>query len=99
MSRNLKAEELVLRVPELWSGDARLYRCAPGGSLPEYVVVSAVKEDTFGPAETLVFATNEFGKSDAIVVDDLRDRLPGSFVGGMDHKQALLNAGYEVDDG
>jgi len=64
-------------------------------TLISYVVVSAVVPfadlgfNDLKP-ETLIFAANEEGK-----IVDFMD-LEGSYRGGLDHEQALQNAGYTV---
>lgn len=66
-----------------------LYEVEPGGSLPQFVVVSAVVVSCSG-AETFIFAANEHG--------DITNfgGLVGSFEGDLDIPRALRQAGYEV---
>lgn len=54
-----------------------------------HVVVSA-NNVPFGGPETYIFPSDADGN-----VEDWLE-LPGSFKGGMDHAEALANAGYEV---
>lgn len=54
------------------------------------VVVSAADVPYSGP-ETFIFGANEKGE-----ISDWGE-LPGSYRGGLDHEQALRNAGYTVD--
>ena len=78
--------------------DQRVYRLdppiewSPGLDEPtettEYVVVSAVDESW--ATETYIFPSDASGE----ILDWLE--LDGSFRGGTDHRQALLNAGYEA---
>ncbi len=72
--------------------DRRLYSVAPGGVLPEHVIVSAVAVD--GQEETFIFAANSRGYRQG-----KRDELPGSFRGARDHAEALRRAGYAVEGG
>ena len=85
-------------------GEMRLYRCEPGGPLPEFVAVSAIAWPgaaggethpslvAAGP-ETYIFAADQAGN-----ITDWME-LEGSFKGAMDHEEALLGAGYEVSRG
>lgn len=68
----------------------RLYRCDPGGPLPQYVVASAAAGPRSGP-ETYVFAADENG-----VITEW-DLLTGSARGDLDHDAAIRRAGYEVE--
>lgn len=78
-----------------WTGRASLYKLSEpmdGEDTAEvytYVVVSAAVTLDHGP-ETYIFPSNEKG--------DVSDwgELRGSYVGGMSHERALMNAGYEV---
>ena len=70
------------------SRDWKLYECEPGGPLPRFVIVSAAS--VFGAYETYIFEADEAGE-----VTDWGE-LDGSFKGGLNHEQALRNAGYEV---
>ena len=54
----------------------------------EHVVVSAVC--VLGTPETYIFASNNEGE----IVDWCE--LNGSYRGGLDHDEALANAGYEI---
>lgn len=64
-------------------GDARLYRDEEG----KFLVVSAVVAPFSGPETYIFSATEEGGATDFT-------ELEGSFRGGLDHRQALRNAGY-----
>ena len=89
-----------LKKLEGFTGDARLFQVSPPVSYDydydteqnqkstEYVVVSAADVVFSGP-ETYIFPANEQGE----VVD--WSELEGSYRGGLDHRQALENAGYE----
>lgn len=68
----------------------KLFRCDPGGPLPKYVIVSAAVTIDHGP-ETYIFAANRKAEVTCWI------ELDGSFVGGMDHEQAIRGAGYEVE--
>lgn len=68
----------------------RLYRCDPGGPLPQYVVASATVVPYTGP-ETYVFASDENG-----VITEWNE-LTGSTRGDLDQDEALRRAGYEVE--
>lgn len=82
-------------------GDARLYEVNPPVNFNEdydtgeykqstsYVVVSAAIAPFSGP-ETYIFPADKTGK----IIDWLE--LNGSYQGGLDHKLALTNAGYEI---
>jgi len=71
-----------------FTGDARLYKLDPPMDGNQYVVVSATIVPFSGP-ETCIFPSNEDGKVTSW------GELYGSFRGGLDHQQALENAGYE----
>ena len=88
----------------------KVYRCEPGGALPEFVVVSAVNASAT-PWDSMA---NMFGsgninygpgdetfifESDADGNVSSWSELDGSFKGAQDHEQALRKAGYEVDNG
>lgn len=81
-------------------GDMRLYRLDPSikgegrDGFPvqfEHVVVSAAVVPYTGP-ETYIFGCDSEGKD----IDFME--LDGSFRGGLDHRQALSNAGYEIKE-
>lgn len=82
-------------------GDMRLYRVEPpmggedrgDGPVPtfEHVAVSAAVPFGSGP-ETYIFGCDSEGKD----IDFAE--LDGSFRGGLDHAQALRNAGYEIKE-
>lgn len=55
----------------------------------KYVIVSATIA-LFSGHETLIFAADKNG-----AIKNWTD-LPGSFRGGLDHEQALKNAGYKL---
>ena len=76
----------VERVIVGFCGDARLYRLTR--PLDQYVIVSAAI--TLDGPETYIFATDALAS-----FIDWRG-LDGSYKGGLDHAQALRNAGYEV---
>lgn len=61
------------------------------GGVHQHVVVSSVIAPYTGP-ETYIFPSNAAG--DVISYSE----LDGSYRGGLDHKQALENAGYEVKE-
>lgn len=91
----------LIRTLDGFSGDARLYRVEPPvrygynyatqthKGTTEFVVVSAATVMFSGP-ETYIFAADEAGK----VID--WTELGGSFKGGLDHEEALDNAGYTI---
>jgi hypothetical protein len=75
-------------------GDGRVYRVDPpmvtdDGDTTEYVWVSAAVAPYTGP-ETYIFACDHDGN-----VTDWME-LPGSFRGGLDHREALACAGYDI---
>ena len=72
-----------------WRGDASLYKLDPPMGDHEYVIVSAVNAYGTEP-ETYIFPADEEGEATSMV------ELSGSYKGGLSHKQALENAGYEV---
>ncbi len=83
-----------------WSSDARLYKLEPPANheisgdyentgLTEYVIVSAIIAPLVG-AETYIFPANQDGETINML------EMEGSFRGGLDHEQALNNAGFEV---
>lgn len=83
-----------------WRGDARLYRLSEpmeyigsyrgeGDGKTEYVVVYAVMAFGDGP-ETYIFPARE----DGVAINYVE--LDGSFREGLDHREALSRAGYEV---
>jgi hypothetical protein len=81
-----------------WSGNAILYKLntpmADGyGKKTSFVIVSAVVVPFGGGPETYIFPATEDGK--AINMLD----MDGSYRGGLDHKEALERAGYEVGEG
>lgn len=99
-----KTANLIRTVNPRAQGDQRLYHCTPPmpGWEPwgkdgqqqhwDYVVVSAANVPFSGP-ETYIFGADSSGE----IVD--WTELDGSFKGGLDHEQALRNAGYEVRSG
>lgn len=75
-----------------YRGDARLYRLSPpattyDGDEAEYVIVSAADVPFSGP-ETYIFPAHPDGK----VMN--WTEMDGSFRGGLNHEEALRNAGY-----
>lgn len=90
-----------------FNGCARLYRLDPpmGGLLyqHEYVVVSAtdmahinsfvMNKALHQPPETFIFPATPEGEIENF------SELDGSYRGGLDHEQALANAGYELVKG
>lgn len=77
-------------------GDAKLFELSSPVEYDEaeetkFVVVSAVIA-MYSGAETYIFPANEEGE----ILD--WGELDGSFRGGLDHEQALSNAGYEVKE-
>ena len=76
-----------------FTGDARLYQLSDFVDYDEgktkYIIVSAVVAPYSG-SETYIFPANKKGE----VID--WGELDGSFRGGLDHEQALRNAGYEI---
>lgn len=73
-----------------FTGEAKLYRCKPPLDGAEYVTVSAVVVPYGGGPETYIFKADEHGE-----VQDWGE-LDGSYKGGLDHEEALSNAGYVV---
>lgn len=82
-----------LRSLSHWRGDVRLYRLVPpmkdGDVAREFVIVSAVDVPYSGP-ETYIFSATPDGD----VIDWME--LEGSYRGGLDHTEALGNAGYTI---
>lgn len=83
-----------------WSSNADLYRLDPPLQGHEFVAVSALEAPTHDPKapggvrthlETYIFAADADG-----TVDPDMTELPGSMAGTLDHREALLRAGYEV---
>lgn len=87
------------KLTEGWRGDARWYilsepisytsRDAYGDEVPHttnYVIVSALATSEGG--QTYIFPANDNGEE-----LDMKE-LPGSYVGGLDHRRALWNAGF-----
>lgn len=79
-----------------FTGSARLWHCEPPmvsdcdtELVTEYVVTSATNIPFSGP-ETYIFASDSVGHVTCW------GELPGSFQGGLDHEEAIRNAGYEV---
>lgn len=83
-------------------GDMRLYRVEPpmegedrgDGPVPtfEHVAVSAAVVPFGSGPETYIFGCDSEGRD----IDFAE--LDGSFRGGLDHAQALRNAGYEIKE-
>jgi hypothetical protein len=85
-----------IKVLSGFTGHAVLYRCIPpisdyDGGVHQHIVVSAVVVPYAG-AETYIFPSDSNGN----VVS--YSELNGSYRGGLDHKQALENAGYELKE-
>ncbi|HEY6117458.1 MAG TPA: hypothetical protein VI172_16010 [Candidatus Dormibacteraeota bacterium] len=72
-----------------WRGDARLYRLSPPHEASPHVIVSATEVPYLGP-ETYIFPATDEGS----IVS--WSEMEGSYRGGLDHAQALRNAGYEI---
>lgn len=76
-----------------FTGTATLYELTPplkgDGKAYRYVAVSATVALFSGP-ETYIFGANKSGEVTQWM------ELPGSYRGGLDHAEALRNAGYEV---
>lgn len=91
----------LVRQLEDWTGDARLYELSEPveyedldedrTDVTKFVIVSATVASFSGP-ETYVFPATEDGE----VINFLE--LPGSFRGGLDHKAALVGAGFTVTE-
>jgi hypothetical protein len=85
-----------------WKGNARMYsldvpikyKTWQGDEEREFetnfVIVSAIVDNITGVPETYIFPTNVIGR----VLD--WGELDGSYRGGLDHAEALRNAGYEI---
>lgn len=80
-------------------GVAHLFRVEPPLAGHEYVVVSALETAQHDPkapggtrmgVETYIFGADQTGR----LTGD--PELPGSTKGTLDHREALLSAGYEV---
>jgi hypothetical protein len=65
-----------------------LYKCEGGGVLPEYVIVSAVRNGWVH--ETYIFPASREGR----ITDWLE--LEGSEKNTTSHEKVLSNAGYEI---
>lgn len=80
-----------------FTGRATLYRVSDYVEVEgtdevfQYIVVSATVVPSSGP-ETYIFPADENGK-----ITDWGE-LPGSYRGGLDHAQALMNGGFEIID-
>jgi hypothetical protein len=75
--------------------EGRIYKLDPPmadyfDNLTEYVLVSAATVPFSGP-ETFIFPCDADGE-----VDNWME-MDGSYIGGLNHEIALLNAGYTVD--
>jgi hypothetical protein len=88
------ATQIEINSKQDFRGDARLYRLSEplmdwDGNACGYVLVSACDVPYSGP-ETYIFRANANG--------DITDwsELEGSFRGGLDHAQALADAGYDM---
>lgn len=93
----------LIKVPDGFSGDARLYKLSEPVEYDEhwdedglqparktnYVIVSAAQVMFSGP-ETYIFPADEEGE----VLN--WGELNGSFKGGLDHEEALNRAGYKL---
>lgn len=98
MSEQIKTATFVRSLAG-FTGDARLYMVSPAaeqrdwdGALEathDYVIVSATTVPFSGP-ETYIFPATPDGE-----VADWGE-LDGSYRGGLDHEEALRNAGYVV---
>lgn len=86
----------LIRKLEGFTGDARLYLLSEphesyDGDKHEYVIVSATVVMYSGP-ETYIFPATPDGK-----IADWGE-MEGSFRGGLNHEEALKNAGYTVKE-
>lgn len=77
-----------------WRGEATLYALSTpmpdyDGGLTHYVIASAVIVPGSG-AETYLFAADAEGRVLSYM------ELPGSYRGGLSHKEALERAGYRM---
>jgi len=83
-----------IKVIEDWKSDAKLYALSVQLDGHSYVVAasSAVEHIPGTPPirETLIFGADADGHVLTF------DELPGSYIGGLDHEEALRRAGYEV---
>lgn len=81
--------ELIKKMEEGFSGDARLYQVSPPLQGYRYVIVSAANT-MGGPGETFIFPATADGKILSW------GELPGSISGEMNHARALREAGYKI---
>jgi hypothetical protein len=86
---NTKVATLIGPAKGNWTGTAKHYRCDPPLEGHEFVVASATVAMYSGP-ETYIFPADAEGRVTGW------GELEGSYRGGMDHDEALVNAGYEV---
>ena len=96
-----KTATFIKTIPGM-QGDMRLYRVEPpmegedrgDGPVPtfEHVAVSAAVVPFGSGPETYIFGCDSEGRD----IDFAE--LDGSFRGGLDHAQALRNAGYEIKE-
>ena len=85
-----------------WNGDARLYRLSepvPYGEEGEegktdHVIVSAVIAPYSG-AETFIFPASGSDDPRGFVIS--YGEMDGSYRGGLDHAEAIRNAGWELE--
>lgn len=77
-----------------WRGDARAYTLTPPLSGYSVVIVSAAAATYTGP-ETYIFGARGSAEDDGWEVADWTE-LEGSYRGGLDHAEALSDAGYEI---
>ena len=90
----MKTAKFIKQIPMVFGVDQRLYKLSEphhqfsyeNKKYSEYVIVSALPS----PLETYIFLADAEGK----VIDS--SECPGSYKGGLDHKKALENAGYEL---
>lgn len=87
----MKEKRAVLMKANLegFTGVAHLYKVNPPHEGHNYVIVSAT--NISGP-ETYIFGANKDGQ----VLNWVE--LGGSFQGGLDHAEALRNAGYKIGE-
>lgn len=76
-----------------WTGSVKAYELSQKLDGYDYVIVSATVVMYSGP-ETYIFGATKKSLEENAAADAAE--LEGSYRGGLDHEQALKNAGYEV---
>lgn len=87
-----------------FDGEANLYRVDPPVTYPDENPDSGEWQEEGGNTEyVIVYASNSPNATRIFPADEQGEvlswsELPGSYRGGLDHKEALIRAGYTVQD-